>query len=108
MAGVRVTLEVVAAYKDVRPRPAFRFPRVAFSAPLNHVGKHLARNQTAHQLLAALLIEAAIRKLPPPTVLMLQAALEDQGIPVVLVEFEKLGIPGHMVVMHHPSKDPPS
>lgn len=83
-------------------RPEFWFPprEIALLASIADVGKNIARNDAARELIAQLMKECDRRKLNDyPTVMMLLTALDYHGIPFKHVPFEELGIRGKFVPM---------
>lgn len=89
--GCNLTAEIVQRFKS--SAPAFVFPHVALIASIADVGARLARNDAARWLVEALIVESKRRKLADvPTVLMLRAVLELEGIPFELVPLEALGL----------------
>jgi hypothetical protein len=94
VAAAEMTGELVRRARTTGPR--FRLPprKIALAASLADVGERLALNAAARELLAELEAEAIRRKLEDgPTVMMLRAALELNGIPVRFVPLAELGLP---------------
>ena len=89
--GCNLTAEIVQRFKT--SAPAFVFPPVALIAPIDVVGPRLARNDAARWLVQELVAESKRRRLGDvPTVLMLQAVLEIEGIAYERVPLEELGL----------------
>lgn len=101
--GARLTFELVGRFKIFGSgRPEFAMPprELALIASLADVGKQLARNDAARELLSQILKECDRRKLDDyPTVMMLRTALEHYGIPITWVAFEELGLKGTFTPM---------
>lgn len=90
-AAAEMTDELVLRARSSRPR--FRFPRTPLIASTADVGESLAENDAARALLALLLLETRRRNLDDfPTVMMLRAALELNGIPIRFVALKELGL----------------
>lgn len=92
--GCQLTSEVVGALKALRPDFTLPEREVILAASVDHVVKYIAKNQAARELVAALIVETEKRGLEPPTVMMLDMALEHHRIPVRRVPFADLGIQG--------------
>jgi hypothetical protein len=80
-------------------RPDFTLPEreVILAASVDHVVKYIAKNVAASEVVLALVTESAARGLEPPTVMMLDMALEYHRIPVRRVPFADLGIQGKII-----------
>lgn len=92
-ATCAMTDELVKRARIAGPR--FRFPprKVALFASIADVGKRLAQNAAALELIAELEAETHRRKLADfPTVMMLRAALEVNGVPIRFVPLAELGL----------------
>jgi hypothetical protein len=100
-AGANLTYELVGRFKIFGSGvPEFWFPppEIALLASLFHVGKKLAHNDAARELLKQLFEQCDRRKLDDyPTAMMLLTCLEMHGIPVKHVPFEELGINAKLV-----------
>jgi hypothetical protein len=97
LAG-QLTFRVLERFKMFGPE--FQFPpkEIAFIASIADVGKHLARNATAHAVIRELISECDRLKLCDyPTTMMLRVCLEDLDIPIKWVPFDELGIAVRMV-----------
>jgi hypothetical protein len=95
--AAEMTLEIVREFRMFGSgRPDFVAPsrRIGLIADLRDVGKYVARNDAARELLAKLQKAFARADVPPPTLMMLLVALDMCGIPAKEVPFEELGIPG--------------
>jgi hypothetical protein len=91
-ATCAMTDELVRRARGSGPR--FRFPRkVALIASITEIGPRLAQNAAALELLAELEAETKRRGLADvPTVMMLRATLELNGIPIRFVPLAELGL----------------
>lgn len=92
-ATCEMTDELVRRARGAGPR--FRFPprKVALLASVADVGARLAQNQAALDLVAELIAETGRRKLGDyPTIMMLRATLELNGIPIKFVPLAELGL----------------
>jgi hypothetical protein len=99
-AGANVTFVVVGQFKIFDPKFRFPPPEIALIASIVDVGKYLARNTVAHQLLKELMKECDRLKLGDyPTAMMLRVCLEEHNVPIEYVPFDELGIPGKLVRM---------
>lgn len=92
-ATCEMTDELVRRFKAAGPRFVFGPRDVALIGSLADFGVRLAQNAAARDLVAELLAETRRRKLADcPTVMMLRAALELNGIPIRFGPLEDLGL----------------
>lgn len=95
-ATIRMTAELVEHAKIFGSMPvSFAFPprEIGLIASVADVGEKLARNDAARALVRTLIEETKRRRLADyPTVMMLRAALDFHGIPVLELPLDELGL----------------
>lgn len=88
------------AARGAGPLPQFAMtdPEVGIVAGIEHVGKYLARNEAAHDLLTFIMAEFDRADIRYPTLMMLRASLEMHGIPITFAPLQKLGLPREFLI----------
>lgn len=92
--GAQLTHDIVKAWKEAGETPKFRFPPkgIALMAPLDIIGGQLCLDEHTEDLLVGLCAEVNRAAGEYPTTMMLQVALEMNGIPVTYVSIAELGL----------------
>ncbi len=112
LRAAALTADAVAAFKahpppDLGEPPDFVFPAgVALGMSIVDVGDYIAKN-TAARVLVIYVCEIFLQRsrgpvVHYPTVTMLQAALDLNGIPSRLVPLSEMGFPGELVRLTGP------